>query len=234
MLCTSGCCWRWPSTTPCSTWHRGIAVYPLYVLFVVGLGVCIASIFALAGQFLWPDQVDLSNRALPVGASITAVVGPLFARVLLNARLAAPVWRRVLGIAAVLHVGTLALALFGPLRLGMQASSLAIFINCLLMLAFGFDGVRRRLPGARLFTIAWLMMLLGGLLMALRNFGLVATNTLTLHSVQVGSALEMLLLSFALAARFNQLKRELSNAAWGECSAFCALLRRVHCSRTRG
>jgi diguanylate cyclase (GGDEF)-like protein len=56
------------------------------------------------------------------------------------------------------------------------------------------------------------VILVGGLLMALRNFGLLPTNLVTMHGMQVGSALEMLLLSFALAARFTQIKQEKSQA----------------------
>lgn len=41
---------------------------------------------------------------------------------------------------------------------------------------------------------------------ALRNLSILPANFLTLHGIQIGSAIEMLLLSFALAARFNKLK----------------------------
>jgi diguanylate cyclase (GGDEF)-like protein len=37
-------------------------------------------------------------------------------------------------------------------------------------------------------------------------------NFVTLHGIQIGSAIEMLLLSFALAARFNKLKRQKEQA----------------------
>jgi diguanylate cyclase (GGDEF)-like protein len=60
--------------------------------------------------------------------------------------------------------------------------------------------------------LAWGVLLLGGMLMALRNFGLLPTHFLTLHGMQIGSALEMLLLSFALADRFNQIKLEKAQA----------------------
>ena len=46
------------------------------------------------------------------------------------------------------------------------------------------------------------------MLLSLRNFGVIPSNLVTTYAMHVGSALEMLLLSFALAARFNTLKQQ--------------------------
>ncbi len=51
------------------------------------------------------------------------------------------------------------------------------------------------------------MLLAGGMLLALRNFSLIPSTFLTVNAMQIGSAMEMLLLSLGLAARFNELKR---------------------------
>src|SRR5690606_11272209 len=67
---------------------------------------------------------------------------------------------------------------------------------------------RKGAPGAALFLLAWLTLLLGASLLALRNFALIPSNAFTMHAMQIGSALEMILLSLALAARFNELKRQ--------------------------
>lgn len=184
----------------------------LYVIFVLGIGVGIASIYGFAGQFLWPDWVEWSNRALSTGIAISGIVGPLFTRAFLDTRTRAPRWHRWLGAVAWLHLVVLGIALFAPLRLSMQAMSTTTMLGCAAMLGAGIFCALHRVPGARLFVFAWAALLLGGVLMALRNFGLLPTNALTLYGMQIGSALEMLLLSFALAARFNQLKREKEEA----------------------
>lgn len=182
--------------------------YLYYVLFVLGVGTGIASIYGLAGQYLWPNAVYWSNRALVVSFALAGIVGPLFTREFLDTVRRAPAWHRWLAIGAAVHVPVLAIGLWAPMRLGMQTMSVTTLLNCLLMLGCGIDCWRRGVPGARLFVLAWAVLLLGGVLMALRNFGLVPTNFLTLHGMQVGSALEMLLLSFALADRFDTMKRE--------------------------
>jgi diguanylate cyclase (GGDEF)-like protein len=76
------------------------------------------------------------------------------------------------------------------------------------MLAAGILCLQRGYRAARFFLIAWSMLLLGLVMHSLRIVGLAPTNLLTVHAIQIGSALEMLLLSFALADRINTLKRE--------------------------
>lgn len=75
-------------------------------------------------------------------------------------------------------------------------------LTCILL------AVRYRVPGGRIFFTAWACMIVGVVLLSLRNFGVIPSNLVTTYAMHVGSALEMLLLSFALAARFNTLKQQ--------------------------
>ncbi|MBL8300415.1 MAG: GGDEF domain-containing protein [Rhodanobacteraceae bacterium] len=179
-----------------------------YVLFVISVGLGIASIYGLAGQYLWPDAVDWSNRSLVVSFAISGIVGPLFTQMFLGTARYVPGWDRWLVVGIWSSVGMLAIGLWASMRLGMRLMSLSTLLNCALMLGCGILCIWRRVPGARLYVVAWAVLLLGGALMALRNFGLLPTHFVTLHGMQIGSVLEMLLLSFALANRFNQIKQE--------------------------
>ena len=82
------------------------------------------------------------------------------------------------------------------------------FIFALTGLLAGVWSVRHRHPGSRYFLGAWGILFVGVFIFSLRNTGLIPTNMFTLYSMQMGSALEMLLLSFALADRLNTLRRE--------------------------
>ena len=68
--------------------------------------------------------------------------------------------------------------------------------------------VRRGYRPARLFLLAWSLFLLGTAAFTLLAFGLVPRTFWTLNGVQIGSALEMLLLSLALGARYAGLRNE--------------------------
>jgi len=78
----------------------------------------------------------------------------------------------------------------------------------LLFLGIGLQGALRRQRSAYFFLGAFLLLALGAMTNALRAIGLVPANLFTTNAMQAGSALEMLLLAFALADRFNEMRRE--------------------------
>ena len=66
----------------------------------------------------------------------------------------------------------------------------------------------KRQRSAYFFVAAFSVLFLANALSHLRNFGILPTNFFTTDSLQIGSTLEMLLLSLVLADRFNVLRRE--------------------------
>ncbi len=66
----------------------------------------------------------------------------------------------------------------------------------------------KRQRSAYFFLAAFALLMLGGATTTLRAMGVVPTNAFTVDAIQLGSALEMLLLAFALADRFNVMRRE--------------------------
>ena len=75
------------------------------------------------------------------------------------------------------------------------------------LMGAGAIGMRNGHPGARNFMVSWTVLLLGVLVLALHNMGALPSNGLTANAVLFGSALEMVLLSFALADRVNVARR---------------------------
>jgi PAS domain-containing protein len=66
--------------------------------------------------------------------------------------------------------------------------------------------------GARIFLAAWTLLLLGVAMLSLRTLNWLPTNPITSYGMQIGSALEMLLFSFALASRIHVLRRDKEQA----------------------
>jgi serine phosphatase RsbU (regulator of sigma subunit) len=61
---------------------------------------------------------------------------------------------------------------------------------------------------ARFYVIAWTLYLIFGLMMTLRNSGTLPINFWTSHGAEIGSALEVVLISVALADRYRIIKKE--------------------------
>jgi diguanylate cyclase (GGDEF)-like protein len=183
-----------------------------YVAFTLSMAVGQASMNGFGNQFIWPDWPAFGNIALPSGMAATGFFGAIFTRLFLGlGRRAKRLDQCILGCAALF-----ALAAFAPLLLPYQPVAIMVSMFGLLFTGVAvYAGVyclRRDYPGARYFLLAWTLLLLGVAVLAMRNMGWVPTTTLTLHSMQIGSALELLLLSFALADRINVMRREKDQA----------------------
>lgn len=84
--------------------------------------------------------------------------------------------------------------------------------NALLLSLFiiyiAYTIARKKYKPAYFFLAAWTILLLGVTVFTLRNFGILPFNHFTNYIIQIGSALEVIILSFALADRINILKKE--------------------------
>jgi diguanylate cyclase (GGDEF)-like protein len=83
-----------------------------------------------------------------------------------------------------------------------------ILLMYVLIFAMAFYCALKRERRAYFFVIAFGFYLIGVITYTLASMGLIGHNQLTARAGQVGSALEMLLLAFALADRFNLARRE--------------------------
>lgn len=181
--------------------------FVLYVCFVVAFGAGVAAINGLGAQFIWPNLGEHGNRILPFSLSLSATVGVLFTRSFLDTARRTPLLDSCLAIFAWMAMLATLTTLFTPIQPALQLMSVTGLLTTLVLFTAGMICVIKGIPGARIFVLAWLMLLVGGMLLALRNFGLIPSNFLTVNAMQIGSAVEMLLLSLGLAARFNELKR---------------------------
>lgn len=81
-----------------------------------------------------------------------------------------------------------------------------------IILLYGFFAYRRKIRAAPYFLIAWGMLLVGIFFRSMSELNLFPFNFFTLYASQIGSILEMLLLSMGLADRINQAKVQISKA----------------------
>jgi len=179
-----------------------------YVLFMFAFALSVLSLNGLGAQYLWSQAAPWSNRMLPVSLTSAALLSVVFARSFLDTRQWLPRWDKGLLALCIAIAAAVLASILLPVQRALQLMSLTGLIATLTLLLTSFVCVGYRVPGARLFALAWLMLLTGAVLLALRNFALIPSNFLTLYAMQIGSGLEMILLSFALAARFNELKRQ--------------------------
>ena len=192
--------------------------YLTYVLFAASMAVGQLSLNGLGNQFLWPDWPTWGNLAFTVGFAAAGLFGALFTRGFLETRRNLPrLDGAVTGLAALFAV-CIVVALAAPYRLAAILTSLTGVTFAVVAVIAGLRCWRAGRPGASTFLLAWTVLLLGVAVVGLRNLNLLPTTFLSFYAMQMGSALEMLLLSFALADRINGFRRE-KDAAQSEALA---------------
>jgi PAS domain S-box-containing protein len=181
--------------------------YLAYVAFAFGMGIGQAALTGVGYQFLWPGAVWWNSVSPPAGLTTAAIFGLLFARIFLNSRQRMPVLDKVILVQLAGWVLSLAAALTLPYRVSSYMVTFLAVVSVATMVAIGVVSVRREFPGAKYFFTAWALLLLGVFTLFLHNTGVIPSNPLTSNALLIGSALEMVLLSFALADRINVARR---------------------------
>jgi len=190
-------------------------VYLWYVLYVASFGIGLAAFDGFAFQYLWPGSIWWANHAIAAALCATLLFGTQFARSFLDVRsFTVPVDRFLLGVMAIALAGVFfaATGLLVPYGAIMRTLSVVAFVAAVVMLYVSVRAVLDGYRPARFFLLAWSTLLLSIALGALRNFALMPTNFLTVNGLHIGLALDILLLSFALADRINLLKQATADA----------------------
>jgi len=181
--------------------------YLVYVAFAGSMAVGQAALTGLGGQFLWPEWTWWNSVSPPIGLSAAAVFGILFARVFLSSALRMPrIDRFMLAQLAGWLMALLAAVVF-PYTVSSYMVTVLAVVSVATMVTLGVISIRRDYAGARYFFSAWALLLLGVVTLALHNTGILPSNIYTSNALLIGSALEMVLLSFALADRINVARR---------------------------
>lgn len=182
--------------------------YLIYVVFAACVGLSQVTSSGLGAQFLWPDVLWLNDVATNAAYAASGVFGLMFVRSFLASRSKMARLDRLLQLQVGLWSAALLMSLVLAHRTVVSMVTGLALLGALTVVVAGSLSIRRRHPGAKYFGFAWISFLLGIVILTAHNHGLLPSNGLTTNAVLIGSALEMVLLSFALADRINVARRE--------------------------
>ena len=179
-----------------------------YACHVSGFGLVMFCLNGLAFEYLWPNSPWWANQAIPLSMALSQIAMHQFCRVFLELRERQPYADRV-SLAIIAFFIAMGLAsFFLDYRAAVRPMTLAVFPGALYILYLAINSIRRGYAPARVFLLAWAFLLVGTALYASVSFGALEKNFLTEYGIQIGSAMEMILLSFALAYRYARLRGE--------------------------
>lgn len=183
----------------------------VFLLYAIYLGTYLLWNFTFLGygqQHLWPDHPDFNNQVLALSIPAIFIALAVFSCNYLQTRQQAPRWHgAIVGLAALASLAVV------PALLDRYALSILMALPAggallLVQLAAALHIAARGYRPARFYVLAWTALALGALATFLKVFGVLPSNVWTEYSLNIGSAIEFVLLALALADKMNTLKAE--------------------------
>ncbi|MDQ3617329.1 MAG: sensor domain-containing diguanylate cyclase [Pseudomonadota bacterium] len=182
--------------------------YFWYLFHITAFGLVLFTLNGLGFEYLWPDSAWLADKSVPLSICLSQVGMLQFTRTFLDLR-SRWVWGDRISLVLMMYFVVLGLASIQlPYRISTPIASISVFLNILWIVIGTLVVMLRGYKPAQLFLLAWSMFLLGTMLFVALAFGVLPKTFITEYGVQIGSALEMLLLSVALGYRYAALRNE--------------------------
>lgn len=183
-------------------------IYLFYVIYILIVGIIQAIIEGYALSILWPEFPSFALDSFYYFTALVNITGLYFASKFLHTKEHAPGWHKISYLFYLLYSISIMMVLLGFQAQVYQLYQVSAGLVSLYMLLSGVIAVNKKQPSAYFFLIAWSALIIGIIIYVLKDFSILPYTNFTHRSIEIGAALEVILLSFALADRINILKRE--------------------------
>ena len=183
-------------------------IYLIYVIHTALVWFAQSSILGYTQEIFWQDSVWLNLRSGVIFSSLVSVVGIGFLRVFLSTNSVTPKLYKGFYFIYIVYSFILVNAFFFSITISYQTLLVTQSIVVFFVLLVAYVISRKGYGPARYYLLAWSIFMIGIFLFVFSEMGIIPTNNLTAYIMPLGSALEVVLLSFALADKINILKKE--------------------------
>jgi signal transduction histidine kinase len=177
--------------------------YGTYTLFLLGFGLFQATFNGLAYALLWPGAIGWADTSLLVALGATGVFSVLFAMILLEVKQHFYRFWQFGVVLAVLMGSCAVLAFFVPYAILIRIMYAMVPFWAVFLIGSGVLLSLRGKRVAQIFLAAWFVLIVSGVIIILRGLGWVPINVFTTNVMLIGSAIEFVMLSFALSERIK-------------------------------
>ena len=186
--------------------ERCYGFYVLYIFFYIFTQL---SLNGISFHFLWPQSPMWANKSVPFFISLSIFWILLFTLDFLKTKTFLPRAYPVIlyGISSASLV-LMFLSLLAPYRVSILFAAGLMLVGCPTSIFVSIATIRRGFRPGYYFFLAWSLFLVGIILSSIKNLGFLPFHFITEYGVQVGSAMEVILLSFGLADRIHRLRLE--------------------------
>ncbi|MBP7737342.1 MAG: ATP-binding protein [Spirochaetes bacterium] len=186
--------------------------YLLYVIYIATYGMVQMAYNGMAFEYLWPDLPWWHRVSLPFLIGLAILWMAIFTQSFLHLwdKARAMFWSMV----AIMVIGimTMVYSVLGDYLTAIESAMKLMVFAAVVTIVSAVVSMARGYRPARFFLMAWLFFLCGLVLIALNKLNVIPVMFITEYANQIGSALEVTLLSVALADRINIMNQEKKEA----------------------
>ena len=186
--------------------------YLFYVIYIVSFGLLQMSLNGLAFQYVWPNSTWFASYAPTFLIPFLASFVVQFTRYFLLTAEKIPkmdkFFQIVFWLGIILTVNAMIVNISSILWVLIAYTFMGIPFMIGTAIRIWWQGYKP----ASYYLIAWSAFFIGALLYALKSIGMLPNIFITTYGLQIGGAMEVILLSIALAARINMMKKEKEDA----------------------
>lgn len=186
----------------------------LFIFYAFSYFIVIFAGFGFGFRFIYPESVFIEQRIFITAVAINSALSLVFSIQFLKLKLTYPKITKFLYFFAFI---SLAWAILFNILYDQKFYTLTVYITGIpIFFIFGLAVLEcRRSVFALYFVIGWAAFLLFYAVSILRLVGFLPTNFLTYYGIQIGSAIQMLLLSLSIGHKTYEIRR-LSNEIFKE------------------
>lgn len=189
-----------------------ISTFAVYAGYVVFLALSLATFHGLGYKYLWPNSPWLQLHALPVLANITVCFSIVFCDLLLDVKRYSKKISKLLKLLALLYCVCVIMSLFVSLSLLIKVFLAMLLVSGVLIYGVAIWLWIKGISIAGVYTLAWSVLFIGGLVICLDNLNIVKFDLPSTYIMELGAALETLLLTLIISFNIKQQSEALQHA----------------------
>lgn len=186
--------------------------YIIYVFYLLCVLMFAVSLKGVGFEYLWPDQPWWNNKSNLVFAELGVLCVLLFARSFLQTPVNTPIINYVIATLILASIASFPFVVLASHRIAASILSIQYLLTVFFVVVAASICLQRGFKAARYYLLAWLGVLLSILVWVLNSFNWIHSYWVGAYIFQLGTAIQVLLFSFALADRINLMRVERESA----------------------
>ncbi len=181
----------------------GEAGFLYYVLYISSFAIFQMSLNGLAFQFLWPNLPEFNRLANPLFCSLVALTITQFTCHFLRSKQTIPRIHRLLNLLRIVCAVAVVMVFMVNYNIGIRVTSALAALCAVILIVSGVAALIGGYRPARYYVTSFVLFLIGVIVYSFRAFGILPNTFVTQYALQIGSALEAMLLSIALGDKLK-------------------------------